>query len=349
MEKTILIVGGLARSADRSRRTPAAVRWPDHPRPARPDVLHSCSGSVDEFSRSERRSSRIATCAATKLINLIVVCIDLTDDAFVEHSASSRNTTARRLDQSIETIYDVRRACVPFARGMVQLHPRGTDYQLVQPESPQRGVAVRELRPCRRLPGRARRARSRIHYSRPSASSVVQTLPEQQSNDFARPLAATAYTRSAFPDQVPRLPQTLPMDARISWLCMDSALMAQLLGLMRGLGLSSFRTRAFLGLFAQLGGKELPDSARGVLHDRAGPSDPGPPVWAWLRPSRANVVPAPHRGSRGRRQLAAASFRGSASPRRAAVVRLDDFLHGSSARGVSFTRPWPRIGWESGS
>jgi hypothetical protein len=168
---------------------------------------------------------------------------------------------------------------------------------------------------------------------------------DQAKFDFRAPYGQRTVLHYAFPDQY-TLPQTLPIESATSWLCVDSAVMTRLFGLLRRLRLSgAFRNAWFLGLFARLGRRLRFGREDCVVTTRVvGPEDT---YQAWLTAGGEAFVTALAAAEAARR-LATASF-GSGVYHVEQVFRLDDFLPKLTREGVSFHEAPARTGLESRS
>jgi hypothetical protein len=161
---------------------------------------------------------------------------------------------------------------------------------------------------------------------------------ERAEFDFRAPYGQRTVLHYPFPDQY-TLPQTLPIESATSWLCMDSALMTRLFGLLRQLGLSGlFRNASFLGFLARLGGRLRFGREDCVVTTRV--VGPGGTYQAWLKGKGEGFVTALAAAEAAYR-LATASF-ASGVYHIEQVFRLDDFLPTLESEDVSFDESLPR-------
>jgi hypothetical protein len=341
MEKTILIVGGYGHvgssiAANLSTRFDGRIIVAGRD----PERAAALAGRLGERVRA--RTVDVANAAtyvpATEAVDLVIVCIDLPDTTFVEHCLA-RGIHYVDITAEYETMCQVLELD-PVARR------HGATAVL--------GVGL--------IPGLsnllAKRGVSRMQTATRVENAFLVGLGEQHGIasllwtfghlgdegyrkrtkfDFRAPYGQRTVLHYAFPDQY-TLPQSLAIESATSWLCMDSALMTRLFGLLRQLGLSGlFRNASFLGFFARLGtilrfgGEDCVVATRVV--------GPGGIYQAWLKGRGEGFVTALAAAEAAYR-LATASF-ASGVYHIEQVFRLDDFLPTLESEDVSFDESLP--------
>ncbi len=341
MEKRILIVGGYGHvgsgiAANLSTRFDGEIIVAGRD----PERAAALAGRLGE--RVHARKLDVADAAthasATEAVDLVIVCIDLPGVAFAEHCLE-RGIHYVDITAEYETMCQVL-ALDPVARR------HGATAVL--------GVGL--------IPGLsnllAKHGVSRMQAATRVENAFLVGLGEQHGIasmlwtfghlgdagyrgrtkfDFRAPYGQRSVLHYAFPDQF-TLPQTLPIESATSWLCVDSAPMTRLLGLVRRLGLSGLlRNESFLGLFARLGGRLRLGGEDCVVTTRV--VGPGGTYQAWLKGRGEGFVTALAAAEAACR-LATASF-ASGVYHIEQVFRLDDFLPALESEDVSFEESLP--------
>jgi hypothetical protein len=271
--------------------------------------------------------------SATEAVDLVIVCIDLPDTAFVEHCLE-RGIHCVDITAELETMRRVL-ALDPVARR------HGATVVL--------GVGL--------IPGlsnlMAKRGVSRMQTATRVENAFLVGLGEEHGSasllwtfghlgdkeyrkrakiDFGAPYGERTVLHYPFPDQH-TLPQTLPIESATSWLCMDSAPMTRLFGLVRRLGLSGlFRNASLLDFFTRFGTKLRFGREDCVVTTRV--VGPAGSYQAWLK-GRGEAFVTALAAAEVAYRLATASF-ASGVHHIEQVFRLDEFLPTLESEGVSF-------------
>jgi len=341
MEKTILIVGGYGQVGGRIAAN-LSTQFDGQIILAGRNPVRAAAAADRLGERVHSRSVDLADAAtytsATEAVDLVVVCIDLPDTAFVEHCLE-RGIHYLDVSAEYETICKVVELD-PIARrhGATAVLGVGLIPGLSNLMA-KRGVS--RMRTATRVENAFLVGLGEEH----GIASLLWTFGhlgdpeyrEQAKFDFRAPYGQRTVLHYAFPDQY-TLPKTLPIESATSWLCMDSVPMTRLFGLMRRLGLSGvFRNPSFLGLFARLGRRLRFGREDCVVTTRV--VGPQGTYQAWLT-GRGEAFVTALAAAEAARQLAAASF-GSGVYHVEQVFRLDDFLPALRSEGVSFDESSP--------
>jgi hypothetical protein len=201
--------------------------------------------------------------SATEAVDLVIVCIDLPDTAFVEHCLE-RGIHYVDITAELETMRQVL-ALDPVARRHEATAVLGVGL-IPGLSNLMAKHGVSRMQTATRVENAFLVGLGEEH----GAASLLWTFGhlgdegyrKREKFDFGAPYGQRTVLHYAFPDQF-TLPQNLPIESATSWLCMDSALMTRLFGLVRQLGLSGlFRTRQLSSL-VEGHGRRVRHRARG--------------------------------------------------------------------------------------
>jgi saccharopine dehydrogenase (NAD+, L-lysine-forming) len=276
--------------------------------------------------------------SATEAVDLVIVCIDLPDAAFARHCLE-RGIHYVDITAEYETMCQIL-ALDALARrnGATALVGVGLVPGLSNLMA-KRGVSA--MQGATRVENAFLVGLGEEH----GMASLIWTFGhfgdegyrDRSKFDFRAPYGERTVLHYPFPDQY-TLPRTLPIESATSWLCMDSAPMTRLFGLVRRLGLSAlFRNASFLDLFARLGTKLRFGGEDCVVTTRV--VGPGGTYQSWLKGRGEGFVTA-LAAVQAAHRLATTSF-ASGVYHIEQVFRLDDFLPALENGGVSFEESSP--------
>jgi hypothetical protein len=271
--------------------------------------------------------------SATEAVDLAVVCIDLPDTAFAKHCLE-RGIHYVDLTAEHDTICQIL-ALDPIARrhGATGLMSVGLIPGLSNLMA-RHGVS--RMQTATRVENALMVGLGEEH----GIASLLWTFShlgdegyrERTEFDFPAPYGRRTVLHYAFPDQY-TLPQSLPIETARSWLCLDSALMTRLFGLVRQLGLSRlFRNESFLRRFVGLSRRLHFGHEDCVLTTRI--AGPGGSYQAWLKGKGEGFVTALAAAEAAHR-LVTGSF-SSGVYHIEQMFRLEDFLPTLASENVLF-------------